>query len=345
MKEFILSLYLIMATGGTVFASENWPKHVIKDGWLELGREQIQKYQELKYDPNWRDWTPFVVGGDYFRYSKTIFFRETDRIKFDENGLPQQKFGEDFAYNPVQIANYALAEWGRMEGDDTRFLTAARHLLGMQSEDGAFPLDFTYRHYTQVYTYKPGWVDAMSPGLALSVFARAFLHTGDEVWLEAGNRTVSWLQVPFPEGAKGDLRDLDPSLSGYVWWMEYPTKPHVFTLNGYIFTLIGLHEWAEVGKSQDSAEMFEDGLKTLEKILPYYDIGNFSTYDLSYITYGSLWFLEPQKPHMNAGYHHVHIYQLRALHSITGIPTLKWVADRWNGYTTEQVPADEPSDE
>lgn len=172
----------------------------------------------------------------------------------------------------------------------------------------------------------------MSPGMALSVYARALLHSGHSRWREAGDQVTAWLDVPFPEGAKGNLGDLHPSLAHYPFWLEYPTDPHVFTLNGFMFTLLGLFEWAEIGQSSQARELFDAGMETLVGILPYYDMGKFSTYDLSYMTYSRHWFLDHQPPHAGINYHMVHIVQLRALHSITGVEELETVADRWASY-------------
>ena len=49
---------------------------------------------------------------DYLNYGKTKFFRESDRMRFDEWGIPMVKYGEKFYYNPVTVSQYALWLYG-----------------------------------------------------------------------------------------------------------------------------------------------------------------------------------------------------------------------------------------
>ena len=51
-------------------------------------------------------------------------------------------------------------------------------------------------------------------------------------------------------------------------------------------------------------------MNTLHRILPYYDLGGFTAYDLSHLMYH-------RSPHIGANYHAVYIFLLHALVSIT----------------------------
>lgn len=84
-----------------------------------------------------------------------------------------------------------------------------------------------------------------------------------------------------------------------------------------MFTLLGLYDWATETNSAEADKLFKDGIETLDKILPYYDLGTFSAYDLSYITHSRLPYLQPRAPHIAPRYHAIHIAQLRALSSVT----------------------------
>ena len=331
MKRILAAALLLSAQPAI---AETWPDHAVKPEWRELADGWNERYRAGGwFDPDARfaKGDTFTAGADNMRQWVNSTWRETERQTFDDAGLPMQLFGNEWHYNQVHLSNFAITQFGAPDRQEL-FMAAAEKLLSMQADDGSFPLTYSMRHYTQRYSYKVGWVDGMSPGLALSVYARALLHTGDARWQEAGDKATAWLDIPFPEGAKGTLADLHPSLSDYPFWLEYPTYPHVYTVNGHMFTLLGLYEWAEIGQSAKARELFDAGVRTLVGILPYYDMGSFSSYDLSYITYGRLWFLEPQPPHAGINYHEVHIVQLRALHAITGIEELETVADRWASY-------------
>ncbi len=121
---------------------------------------------------------------------------------------------------------------------------------------------------------------------------------------------------------------LDPSLDGYTILEEYPCTPPTYTLNGYMFTLIGLYDWSQTGaEGADRAkELFDEGIRTLEKILPYYDLDGFTCYDLSHITWGR------EEPHISAPYHRVHVAFCKIFYDVTGIETFNDYYLLWASY-------------
>lgn len=86
--------------------------------------------------------------------------------------------------------------------------------------------------------------------------------------------------------------------------------------------------------SAQAKHLFDEGMRTLKRILPYYDIGAFSTYDLSYITHQRPNYLSPPKPHISVRYHAVHITQLHVLNSIAPDPTISQFLQRWKSYVS-----------
>lgn len=125
------------------------------------------------------------------------------------------------------------------------------------------------------------------------------------------------------------MADLDPSLDGYVFFEEYVSTPSNYVLNGYMFALFGLYDWSKVeagDHGQDrAADYFERGIETLTHVLPYYDIGGISSYDLGYITFKA-------KPKAKHGYHQLHTRQLHVLYNLTGEPKLREYELKWVAY-------------
>lgn len=241
-------------------------------------------------------------------------------------------YGQEFQYNPVTISQFILSEYGKAKNEDNKvkMLAGVDQLLALQSADGAFRYYFPYRHYTMVARYNPGWVSGMAQGVALSALARAYSTTKDPRMLDHGNRAVEFLKVPKSSGGPlVTLEDLDKSLDNYIFFEEYLTTPNVYTLNGYMFTLLGLYDWAEVTDSREARSLFKSGMRTLEKLLPYYDIGEFSAYDLSFLTHERPNYLTPAKPHAALRYHAVHITELSALSDITGNIIVKSYLEKW----------------
>lgn len=97
-----------------------------------------------------------------------------------------------------------------------------------------------------------------------------------------------------------------------------------------MFALLGLFDWAFVPGTESNqsmaADLFQRGLLTLEKILPYYDMGTITAYDLGYMTFRG------ELPHLDARYHAVHIYLLHAVYSIGGNDIFHTYEKRWISY-------------
>lgn len=313
--------------------NEHWPEHAVTDAQKKMGVDAIAEYKKAGIDaaPRIQTYSPT---GDFLNYGKTVFHRASDTMKIDDQGIPMVFQAGRFHYSPGTVAIAALAEHGRYteSKDSTKFFVAANKLLSMMGSDGALRYPYPYRHYTSIQSLAPGWTSGMDQGMALSVFARAYEVSKDKKWLKAGEKALKFMQTPFPLGPRSTLADLDPSLKGKLFYLEYYTSPHAYTLNGYMFALLGLYDWSKVAGSKDAADYFNQGIDTLEHILPYFDIGTFSAYDLTYITYSRQPYLIPRQPHLAPRYHAMHIAQLLALWSVTNNQTLKTTAERWQSY-------------
>lgn len=344
-RVFIIAIAFIIAFSAIILIiierKDNWPKVNVDKEWNILAKTELEKdgSRAGNFDRNRVDYSSI---GPYFGYSNRKY-KKSSRVTFDSKGLPKVKNGDSFYYNPVTLSQFALAEYSRhLQGGPTdMMIRALDKIIEMEGDDGALRYPFTYRHYTETLPLKPGWTSGMAQGQFLSAAARAYHATGDKKYIEAGNRALAFLQVQHPYGPMTDMSDLDPSLEDYIFFLEYPTEPNAYTLNGYMFTLLGLYDWSQIAESEDADALFKRGIRTLQHILPYYDLGYLSAYDLSYITHPAMPYQEAREPHMAARYHAIHIDLLNALYSITGNSRLKEYADRWAGYTmtTDPKPA------
>lgn len=87
-----------------------------------------------------------------------------------------------------------------------------------------------------------------------------------------------------------------------------------YTLNGYMFALLGLYGWSEIQRTRyeninPASLYFQRGIRALEKLLPYYDIEGFTAYDFCHCAI-------EKPPHILERYHAVRLYLLHALNSI-----------------------------
>jgi hypothetical protein len=303
----------------------------------KIYQDQIKKairayhIQGMDFRLNLIDYKPF---GSFLHFEDTAAFTKPN-YRTDPQGIPQIKYGANYYYNPVTVAQYALSLYGKYlqnQASLAEFKFVVDKLLEMQAENGAFKFSFAWYYYLIGKSFKPGWVSAMAQGQGLSVLARAYALTKDIRYLKAGEKTISFLLTPVDNGGVLDtLADLNPDWQQYITFEQYPVDPASYTLNGFMFTLLGCYDWWQInpgavnGSFKLALVAFTAGVKTLDRILKYYDIGGFVTYDLGYITHKA-------QPRLDPFYFATDIYLLHALYSITGDPILKRYELLWSSY-------------
>jgi hypothetical protein len=306
--------------------AERWPAINIKPEWVKELNERLAGTSGIFHDNSYKGYLiDYSAAGNYLNWGAWREFSADNETFMTEDGLPKVKdpaYPEPY-WNPATLSHYALTHHGRMvlgkSGDaQTLFLKAADKLIELQLPNGGFPYPpLPHREFK----LPNGWISGMAQGNAMSVFYRAWLTTKDRRYLKAGSLAYACLMTPIRKGgAATSLADLNRSLSSYPFLAEYPTTPVDYTLNGYMFALLGLYDWSHLSKSAGVA--FKQNMKTLERLLSYYDIDGFSIYDLSHI-------VMKLDPAISASYFGVHVYLLHALHHVTGRATLKKYERRW----------------
>ena len=314
-------------------ATEHWPAYTPDPAWQPAIADAVTFYtvNGYTYKSNIAD---YFTWGDYLNFSSTDDFRNIpDFEQLDANGVPMINYNGTFFYNPSLVAEYANAKYGRwLKGFDpnlNKFWAGINKLMQLQSADGSFRYVFDFPYYLNDNFFRPNWTSGLAQGMALSALARAYLLTGDQKYLVAGDKAFTFLRTSVANGGDTqDLHFLDPSLSNVLFADEYPATPSAYTLNGFMHAMIGVYDWAWIEDGQTSsaaAVYFQQLVRTLDNILPYFDVGGFSAYDLGHVIY-------KHQPKLEPSYHEVHIYLLHALHFVTGDPTLakyeaKWAAD------------------
>lgn len=205
------------------------------------------------------------------------------------------------------------------------FYAAARWLVKAQRpRSGGWPIAARRRMASPLAELKPGWHSAMSQGHAISLLSRAYHQSGDTVYLQAAKRALYLLDVPSHAGGVKAMW-----MDKYVWYEEYPTKPPLFVLNGFIYTLLGLYDLHIIeGENSISLakKMFDDGMVSLKTLLPLFDTGSGSFYDLRHFTLG----VSPNIARWD--YHATHVNQLYLLAGLDNDPILINTAKRWEKY-------------
>lgn len=278
----------------------------------------------------------YTALGDYLNYSTNIRPRTSGKVQLGENDVPSVQYGQDFYLNPVTVAQYGLSHYGRFlktnnSLDRSKFLAHADALLGMQDAEGALRYPFAYRYYATKKVMEPGWVSGMAQGQAISVWVRAYKLTGDQRYATAATQALKFMKKPVEEGGTwASLKDISPRLAELGIPDEYPNQPSTYTLNGALFAMLGLYDLSVAGPTAsvrlEARQLLDNSVEAMTHLLPLYDIGGFTSYDLAHVT------LKLEGPHVAPRYHAAHIYLLHALYEATGRGTLKLYETRWSSY-------------
>jgi hypothetical protein len=242
-----------------------------------------------------------------------------DRFRL-RRGVPEVHYPDvGWHRNPVVVAQYGLQNHAYYLTSPRRsvrraMLRAARWLLRHQGRDGGWRYHFSFPVSGMYVTLSAGWLSAMAQGQAISLLVRSWRLTGKAKYLKAARRGLLPLHRAVAKG--GVFRRLD----GGWWYEEYPTKKGSYTLNGFMYTLLGLYDLAPWSKS--AKRLYVRGRRTLIASLHLFDRASGpSIYHLGY-RYG-------YPVHISAKYNAIHVVELEALNWIGPNRTLRRYRDRW----------------
>ncbi|KAG8440806.1 hypothetical protein GDO86_006517 [Hymenochirus boettgeri] len=204
------------------------------------------------------------------------------------------------------------------------FYAASDWLVRNQDAKGGWPIMVTRKLGEGFKPLEPGWYSAMAQGQAISTLVRAYLLTKKPLYLDSAIKATSPFKLPSEKhGVKAVF------MNKYDWYEEYPTTPSSFVLNGFIYALLGLYDLKETAGEKIGKEaklLYERGMESLRAMLPLYDTGSGSIYDLRHFMLGTA----PNLARWD--YHTTHINQLQLLASVDGSPVFRDVARRWKSY-------------
>ncbi|XP_075362562.1 D-glucuronyl C5-epimerase isoform X4 [Mycteria americana] len=204
------------------------------------------------------------------------------------------------------------------------FFAASNWLVRNQDERGGWPIMVTRKLGEGFKSLDPGWYSAMAQGQAMSTLVRAYLLTKDHAFLSSALRATAPYKLPSEQrGVKAVF------MNRHDWYEEYPTSPSSFVLNGFMYSLIGLYDLKETAGEKLGKEarvLYERGMESLKAMLPLYDTGSGTIYDLRHFMLGTA----PNLARWD--YHTTHINQLQLLSTIDESPIFKEFVKRWKSY-------------
>ena len=248
-------------------------------------------------------------------------------VEFDKKlGIPVNQYShldKPHPY-PVSIGLYALEQYSKFhefsnEENLTNFRTTCMWILENQTQEGTWPCQFEYTFFKERGgKMKKGWVSALAQGYCISSLCRLLSHIRsnerDEELESLIASKIEGALHPFQiEVESGGIKR--KFLQVFSFYEEYPTPKPSFVLNGFIFSLLGLYDAWKTIESDLAKILYNDGIRTLQASLPFFDLGDRSSYDLTHLQEGN----ESMPPNpARKGYHDTHIRLLDAIDVIEG---------------------------
>ncbi len=244
---------------------------------------------------------------------------------FDADGIPLLNYygSVGVQYNPCAVAQYALGLWERFyDTNETslraRFLCQAGWLVRQLATRPSGVRGWEYQFQSdKKFSLKVPWMSALAQGQAMSALLRAYVITNQTRYLDTAHAAFQAFTIPIAED--GFLLNE----GGQTFFEEFPSHPPSYVLDGFMFSLFGVYDYALITSDAKAMTLFTQAVDTLENLLPEYDLGFWSRGDLL-----KRW------PPMIASpfYHNLHIQQLLALFALTRRPRLAEYAQRWAIY-------------
>lgn len=222
-----------------------------------------------------------------------------DRGAPDAQGIVREKMADGrLVYSPFTVALQAMEGAAgldkyktvegragglipRMEGsaskDDPVAKNALRWLIDNSFElsDGSLVWYYEFENTYNNVVSDPPWPSAFGQAYVLRALVRA-AKNGDKEAADAARRAAGAFALPISQGG------LHSTLPGGDWFFEeIPADPAPHILNGHMVSTLTLLEAAEQLKDDRIREYAEKGLTTLRRVLPLYDTGYWSRYDLN----------------------------------------------------------------
>ena len=167
-----------------------------------------------------------------------------------------------------------LANWGRANGlwqghYDASLASMLAELVPLAVERGG---GVAWEYYFTFAGGRPPWVSGMAEGTALQALARASQRLGEPSYLQLARRAVPLFQRNAPTGVRTRTRR-------GLHFVLYSFAPRYFVLNGFIQSLNGLFDYAQISGDARARALFRAGNREALGELSYFDTGRWSRYD------------------------------------------------------------------
>ncbi|MBN2281895.1 MAG: hypothetical protein JXQ65_15030 [Candidatus Marinimicrobia bacterium] len=297
--------------------------------WMDL-RRPAESYQLAD------DFESPYLGYYYFLFDETRISTGKDQAlinKFDENGIPINKtyidvIDKEYVYFPISIGQMGISIFHtflktQSVKDKERFLKFVDWFV----EHAEVSEKFGARWLTDVslpqYQNPGPWASAFAQARALNILLRGYQLTQNEKYAELAHKALKPFFISAQEGGVTSFTPWGP------FYEEYTAKVPTMVLNGMVFSLCGLFDYQRVFPENNQADqLIRDGIETLAKVLPEYDIGFWSKYNNCQAD----WY--PKIDPATILYQRLHVRQMEFMYRMTGIAVFQDYAKKFASQDT-----------
>lgn len=272
----------------------------------------------------------------YFKFEEKRVAAGKDQkliSKFDNDGIPINKTyidvqDKEYVYFPISIGQMGLSIYhtfleSNSEQDKSRFLKFVEWFYNNAEDDEKLGIRWMTDVALPQYKNPGPWQSAFAQSRGISLLLRGYQLTNDIKYANYAEKSLIPFTFPVAEGGVTSFTDFGP------FYEEYSAEVPTLVLNGMIFSLFGILDYARVFPENIlTQKLLSEGIETLENILPEYDLSYWSRYNLCEAS----WY--PKIDPATIGYQRLHIAQLLIMYRITQKSIFKTYADKFSEQDT-----------
>lgn len=250
-------------------------------------------------------------------YYSDLRHKVTGNTLLDNDGIPVNITSDGFKiYFPITIFQYGLGAYDLyLETKDKlyldKFFICVSWALNNQESTGGWDA-FSFKSNQAKYS-------AMAQGEGASLLVRAFMETKEQKYIIAAKNALDYMLLAIDKGGT-TLYDSN----GDFTFEESTSSNNRTILNGAIFSIWGLRDYVVITNDKKYYDILKKATQYLATILPNFDCGFWSYYDLS----GNI---------ASPFYHDLHIEQLKVMYDLFGIEEFNAYSKKWLGYQNSLI--------
>lgn len=240
------------ARGAALQGVINNTNHMAQRGELTAPRLHAV-FLTLERNRQW--WT----SGRLLRYGERVGFTDSEIVwqYYPGEGIQVQVLGTFGKLNGLWMAK-----------DDRRLRVLADEMVEYAAtRRGAL----AWEYYFYFGGGRPPWVSAMAQATGMQALARASQRLDEPAYLETARKALRLLRLDAPVGVR-TRTDVG------VRFLLYSFSPGQHVLNGFIQTLVGLHDYATISGHRFAHRLFRAGERQARRDLEAADTGAWSLY-------------------------------------------------------------------